>query len=166
MSLIYPSITLQISGISVSLWRFLEEPYPRIEANDPENEVEYSVAGSIAVSGWSYEPRHIWSINCVMEHDEWDALEAIYLESDRLRRANSPNFDVLILDTTADFKEPVPRTRAIVGGTSERLILGGAYVKYYAQFLGYIVARPKRVKLGKYLSVTAQIVETQKIPPT
>lgn len=154
------SITLSITTLTVTLDTFLNNDYPRIEARE-NGGIAYSIAGTPAVSGFAYEPKHIWVISALCKASSWDALEAIYLESER-RRRNLLDYDVTILDLVTDFKEPVPRTRSLVPNTVEELLFG-SYSRYYAQFKGVFTERPRRTETGRLLSVSCQLQETVKV---
>jgi hypothetical protein len=154
------SITLSIASISVILDTFINTDYPRIEARE-NGGVAYSIAGTPAVSGFVYEPKHIWVISALCSSAQWDALEAIYLESER-RRRNLLDYDVLIEDLVTDFKELQPRTRSLIPDTLEELLYG-SYSKYYAQFKAAFTERPKRTETGRLLSVSCQLQETVKV---
>lgn len=153
------TITLSIASISVTLDTFLNNDYPRI--NVSQSSLEYSIYGTPAVSGTAFEPKHLWVISALCSSTSWDALDAIYLESER-RRRNLLDCDVLIQDQVTDFKEILPRTRSLVPNTLEELLFG-SYSKYYAQFKGVFTERPKRTENGRLSSVSCQLQETIKV---
>lgn len=125
-------LTLSISGISVTLKRFMS--YDRILADT--GQTEYSITGAPLDSGPVYEPKHIWTISAMVTLQEWHGINAIFGECDRLRRTQG-NYRITVDDSIQDFIEQGTRTRAITSGGTEIVFTGGvAYpARFYARML-------------------------------
>ncbi|MEH1777120.1 hypothetical protein [Nostoc sp.] len=120
-------LTLSISGISVTLKRFVS--YDRVLADT--GQTEYSIVGTPLDSGPVYEPKHIWTISAMVTYEQWFAIGAIFGECDRLRRSQG-NYRITVDDSIQDFIEQGTRTRALALGGVQTNFTGG--VAYPAQF--------------------------------
>ncbi|HYX19156.1 MAG TPA: hypothetical protein VE944_33350 [Nostoc sp.] len=120
-------LTLSISGISVTLKRFVS--YDRILADT--GQTEYSIVGTPLDSGPVYEGKHLWTISAMVMIDQWWGLGAIFGECDRLRRTQG-NYRITVDDSIQDFIEQGARTRALAFGGTTTSFTGG--VSYPARF--------------------------------
>ncbi|MEH2148609.1 hypothetical protein [Nostoc sp.] len=120
-------LTLSISGISVTLKRFVS--YDRILADT--GQTEYSIVGTPLDSGPVYEPKHIWTISAMVTCEQWYAIGAIFGECDAKRRTQG-NYRITVDDSIQDFIEQGARTRALAFGGVQTNFTGG--VAYPAQF--------------------------------
>ena len=120
-------LTLSISGISVTLKRFVS--YDRILADI--GTTEYSIVGTPLDSGPVYEPKHIWTISAMATLEQWYAIGAIFGECDRLRQ-NQGNYRITVDDSIQDFIEQGYKSRALVPGGEQKYFTGG--VAYPARF--------------------------------
>lgn len=156
------SIELEISGISVVLNRFTGTDLPRVPIST--GQVTYAATGTAIGNGVSYEPKHLWTINALCTPDECDRLQLIWIEHDRLRRAQTYS-DIWIIDRTEEFAERVPRTRAIAPDATERLFpaIASTHAFYYAKFAAWMPEAPKLRQEGKYRAVELTLYESDKI---
>ena len=155
------ALTLSLSGITVKFDKFLDTDYPRTVIQNAT--LEFSVAGTPALSGSHFAPKHIWAVNAICDTQQRDAIELIAHEFHEKRRALQDS-DILILDTTATIKERSPATRAVVGGTTVLTLNGGVHLAYFAQFKGILSENLKFSKTGKIDFVSFVLTETVRVP--
>lgn len=120
-------LTLTISGISVTLTKFIS--YDRTLAST--GDTEYSIVGTPLDSGPFYEPKHIWTISAMVTAAERQKLGAIFTKCDSLRRSQG-NYRIKVEDSIENFLEDGGRTRALASGGSVASFSGG--VEYPAGF--------------------------------
>ncbi|MBN3951941.1 MAG: hypothetical protein HWQ38_37945 [Nostoc sp. NMS7] len=125
-------LTLSISGISVTLKRFVS--YDRTLADT--GQTEYSISGASLDSGPVYEPKHIWTVSASVTLSQWWAIGAIFGECDRLRRTQG-NYNIIVDDSIQDFIEQGYRSRGLaIGGVQAYFPGGVAYsARFYARML-------------------------------
>lgn len=159
------AIALSINGLSLTLNKFTGTDNIR-SSFQPPSTIEFSAYGTPAIGGVVIEPKQIWSLGSVVNQTERDTLEAILAEFQLLRR-NLGNYDVLIGDRTSRIVERLPRSRAIVPGTTERII-GNTHTAYFAQFKAVFTEIPKftmpRDRCTKNSLVTLTLIETVRVP--
>lgn len=158
-------LKLSFAGIEVTLSKFIADDQPRTIIQSPA--LEYSAHGTPALQGTAYPAKYLWTINVAITNSDRDLLEALVYEFEEARR-NLTSSDILIYDTTSRIRERSPRSRAIVAGTTERLINGGTHSAYFAQFNAVIIQMPKytlpKTCLGYNHIVTMSLSETMRVP--
>lgn len=158
------ALALSINGLSLTLKKFTGTDNIR-SSFQPPSTIEFSAYGTPAIGGIVIEPKQIWNFGSVVNSSERDVLEAILWEFQLLRR-NLSNYDVLISDRTSRIVERLPRTRAIVPGTTERII-GSTHTAYFAQFKAVFTEIPKftipRDPCSKNSLVSLTLIETVRV---
>lgn len=159
-------IALSLNGLNLTLNKFTGTDNIR-SSFQPPSTLEFSASGTPAIGGIAVEAKQIWSFGSVVNQSERDTLEAILWEFQLLRR-NLGVYDVLVSDRTSRIVERLPRSRAIVPGTTERLI-GLTHTAYFAQFKAVFTEIPKftmpRDPCSKNSSVSLTLIETVRVAP-
>lgn len=153
-------VNLFISGISASFDSFGSTDVPRTIIHKPT--VEFSVNGNPNIGGSLYEPKYMWNINGYSDELNQMKLQAIWYESDRLRRALTSNYFILLEDYTSMVVEKSPRTRALANG-SNVIDLGNGFISYYARFWSVMSEPPSTSVVGNKKQVTFTLTETIKV---
>lgn len=157
------SITLSLGGLSLTLNKFTGTDNIR-SSFQPPSTLEFSALGTPAIGGIAVEAKQIWSFGAAINQTERDTLEAILWEF-QYRRRSLLDYDVLISDRTSRIVERLPRSRAIVPLTAERLI-GLTHTAYFSQFKAVFTEIPKftlpRDACSKNSLVTLTLIETVK----
>jgi len=104
----------------------------RIDGGDATGEIAYSAAGTPILDGPSVPNKHRWQISAYVTEELYWSLLALYADHDDRRRSFA-NWQIGLADEKARVVDFGPRTRAIVGGTTEEPIDGGG-VAYFAVF--------------------------------
>lgn len=160
------AISLTLSGLSLTLNKFTGTDNIR-SSFQPPSTIEFSALGTPAVGGIAVEAKQIWSFGAAVNGQERDILEAIISDFQLLRR-NLLDYDILISDRTSRIVERLPRSRALVSGTSERLI-STTHTAYFAQFKAVFTEIPKftipRDRCSKNSLVTLTLIETVRVLP-
>lgn len=155
------SLTLSLGGFSVTFDKFLADQIPRIDPN--ENTSSYSAYGTPGLTGISYEPPRLWTVNAVCAKEQADDLTVIWMESD-WRRRHHQDWRITVDDRTYPEMERSTRTRAIVPSTTEETITksGLTYIKFFSRYYGWITKRSEYRKLGEDWGVIFTVQEQGK----
>lgn len=160
-------LKLSFAGIEVTLSKFVGDDQPRTIIQSPS--VEYSAHGTPAIQGVAYPVKYLWTVSAGITDSDRDLLEVLVYEFEEARH-DLNDIDILIHDTTSRYRERSPRSRAIVAGTTERLINGGTHTAFFAQFKGSLVQLPKytlpKTCSGYNHITTFSLQETVKVPAT
>lgn len=159
-------LSLTLGTLSVTIYKFLNESYPRILYQAPQ--VSYTAHRNIIEYGFPFEPPNIWSVNALVSEPEAVVIQQIYQEHLRLKRVGSSG-KILVVDTTWQHSEKAPRTRAIAPSPFNTTTLFGsdnAFIRYYAQFYVVFSTEPKFTQSGDVVTATFSLTETEeKVTP-
>lgn len=139
-------IVLSISGLILEIEKFSTPEIPRGRV-EPLGKIEYTIPGATVIEGPAFDPKYLWSVNCLLEPEKVRILEAIFSESDYWRRKLSPNLAITLVDKTRRITEK-ELTRTIASGTVPLQV--GPCVSYYGQFECFMVQPPKIEEKGIY----------------
>lgn len=129
---------LSINSLSLEIRHIPNASFPRARI-EPLPKIEYSNNGSTILDGPIFAPKFSWPITAFLTANERDILEAIYVESDGLRRNFQP-VGIDLSDFTLPYIESPPRSKPLASG-SEQVI--GNSIKYFAVFKTWMVEPPK-----------------------
>ena len=151
-------IQITLATLTLKLRMFTSDTLPRLKLEPAEQ--QRSQLGTRVAYGRYFEDPHIWSIDAFITEPDLLILDAMYWESQKLRRSFADD-KLLILDTTAPFQERSPRTRAKAASPFhiEKALGGGTHVSYYAQYYGYFTSRPEYRGAGMHRFVKVAIAE-------
>lgn len=159
-------LSLTLGTLSVTIYTFLNESYPRILYQAPSR--QYTQWKTLVKQGLPFEPPNIWSVNALVTPDEAITIQQIYQEHLRLDRIDADS-KITVIDTTWQHSERAPRTRAIAPSPFNTTTLFGsdnAYIRYYAQFYAVFSTEPKFTQTGDMVTVTFSLTETEeKVTP-
>lgn len=153
-------LRLTLGSLSVKIWRFQDEKYPRIL---PDSKTERSAYGTLTGYGLAYEDPHLWTVNALVSKAEAETLQRIYGKQQALKRQKQDP-SILLDDTTWIFSEDPPRTRALVAGTTEEI--DGDGTKYFARYYAWITSPPQFQASGADIKVSFGMEEAEeKVDP-
>jgi hypothetical protein len=156
-------LKLELAGYSVTLSKFANDEFPR---TDPTNLTPiYTATGTTVVQGVMYEPPCLWTVNAFCSTAEYLHLKTIWTESDFQRR-HGGSYQILVTDTTQEFVERYPRTRAIAPGTSEVLLPNASlpsHVAYFGQYKAWMPQQPKFQQVGVRKGVSFTLYEVDRV---
>lgn len=169
------SLILSLSGITATLTT--ATTFQEVRTVIRARELSYTAAGTSVMNGISYESKHLWTGIFLLDPGAEDstatkdALERIWVLQDAGARSGAAisTYEMLIQDRTKRFREPSPRTRAIVSGDTAIAVppspASPVLVEYYAQFRGVFVEAPQFETVGDADRWTVQlsITETSKV---
>lgn len=159
-------LSLTLGTLSVTIYKFLNESYPRILYQAPQR--QYTQWKNLIKQGLPFEPPNIWSVNALVSEPEALIIQQIYQEHLRLDRIDADS-KILVVDTTWQHSEKAPRSRAIAPSPFNTTTLFGsdnAYIRYYAQFYTVFSTEPKFTQSGDVVTVTFSMTETEeKVAP-
>lgn len=161
-------LIISIAGISVSLSKFADDAYPRIDSDvDAGTEIKYWATGSISASRPIYERHYSFNVNCFCTPEQEEMLDLIWAWHDH-QVADKQDADILVSDYTRPIRELLPRSRGVASGTEpieSYAGLGVAYVSYYATFYCWMDARPEFFFKGKNRAVSFVLHESGRTEP-